>query len=324
MPKLSIMVPVYKVEKYLRKCIDSILSQTFTDFELILVNDGSPDKSPDICEEYKQRDSRIVVIHKENGGLSDTRNAGLDVAKGDYFGFVDSDDHIAPNMYETLISVMEEKDCDMVICDNYRESPEGITIQNWLEESKSFNREEAMFQLLTDKIGSQAWNKLYKKELFAEIRYPIGRVYEDIPTTYKYLHRCDKVAYVKTPLYYYTIRGDSISYAHNSDRKYHVFLGFKDRYEFAKAEYPQFVDDCLKLIVKHGLLTCYQAILSGDVTRLGAMRIYLKNQKKAILKSRTLTGKRKMQVLLLIFSKRLYCIFMKYLQFVRRERGRAC
>lgn len=320
MPELSIIVPVYKVEKYLRKCIESILKQTFTNFELILVNDGSPDSCPAICEEYKIRDERVVVIHKKNGGLSDARNFGLDIARGDYLGFVDSDDYIEPAMYETLMNVIKETDSDMAVCDNYRVSSGGITVQSCEDKSKCYCRKDAMYSFLTDTISSHAWNKLYKKELFSGIRYPCGRFYEDIATTYKYVHRCNKVAYTKAPLYYYTIRDDNISYSHNPYRIYHIFLAFKERYEFAKIEYPQFVDECLKLAVEHGLSVCYQAILSGDNVKFEDMRNYLIKQKKYIFKSRRLPIKRKAQVLLLIFSRNLYYILIKYLQVVRRKR----
>jgi glycosyltransferase involved in cell wall biosynthesis len=320
MPKLSIIVPVYKVEKYLRKCIDSILGQMFTDFELILVDDDSPDESPAICEDYKQRDSRIVLVHKENGGLSDARNVGLDIARGQYLGFVDSDDYVAPNMYETLISVMEDSNSDMVICDNYRVSSESITIQNWLGEPRTFDRDEAMYAILTDTIGSQAWNKVYKKDLFAEIRYPKGRLYEDLATTYKYVHRCSKVTYTKVPLYYYTIRGDSISYSSHADRNGHIFLGFKERYEFAKVEYPQFADDCLKLVMEHGLLACYHAILDGDDARFQDIRRYLRQQWGYILGSKRTPTKRKAQAMLLLFSSNLYYALVKCMQAVRRNK----
>jgi glycosyltransferase involved in cell wall biosynthesis len=320
MPVLSIIVPIYKVESYLRKCIDSILTQTFTDFELILIDDGSPDNCPQICEEYKILDKRVILVHKENGGLSEARNYGLNIARGDYLGFVDSDDYIASTMYEVMINAIKETGSDMVFCDNLRVSSDGITTQSWGGEAKCYSHEEAMYALLTDKINSQAWNKLYKRDLFKEIRYPKGRIYEDIATTYKYVHRCHKIAYIKTPLYYYTLRGDSICFTRNADRDYHIFLGFKERYEFAKEEYPQFVDECLKLMVEHGLLSCYHAILSSDDRRFEAIRNDLIKQKKEILKSRTLPTKRKMQATLLILNGNLYYGLVKLLQGMRRKR----
>ena len=125
-PLISIIVPIYKVEKYLKKCIQSIMNQTYLNFELILVDDGSPDDCPMICDNYAKLDNRIVVLHKQNGGLSDARNAGLDVARGEYIGFVDSDDFIANNMYEKLLSGLLAEDADMAVCnfsyvdENYR------------------------------------------------------------------------------------------------------------------------------------------------------------------------------------------------------------
>ncbi|HDT8053597.1 TPA: glycosyltransferase, partial [Enterococcus faecalis] len=119
MPKISIIVPVYNVEKYLEKCVRSILAQTFTDFELILVDDGSPDSSGAMCDQFAEQDQRVKVIHKENGGLSDARNAGIEIATGEYLGFVDSDDYIADDMYELLYTNIVKEDADLSICGIY-------------------------------------------------------------------------------------------------------------------------------------------------------------------------------------------------------------
>ena len=317
MPALSIIVPVYKVEPYLRKCLESILAQTFTDFELIIINDDSPDTCPRICEEYKRKDNRIIVLHQKNGGLAAARNAGLNIAKGKYLGFVDSDDYIAPEMYQTLISEMERTGSDLVICDNYRVSADSVVIQSWLPESRTFNRQEAMFYFLTDKIGSQAWNKLYKRELFDDIRFPVGRFYEDIATTFLYVHRCGNVVYTKVPLYCYTIRPESISYQFNPDRMHHIFMGFKERFQFAQAEYSPYADHSLKLMVEHGLLACYQAVAAGNDSVYRDVQTCFSRIRTKIVYSRTLPLKRKLQALCLSISGPVYCHIIKFLQHVR-------
>ena len=178
---ISVIVPIYKVEKYLHRCIDSVLAQTFTDFELILVDDGSPDNCGKICDEYAEKDNRIHVIHKENGGLSDARNAGIDWAfansDSEWITFIDSDDWIHPKYLETLYNAVKETGCEISIC-GYEEttgdSPkvDDINLQAVIVSTEDFFCEHNVNAVV-------AWGKLYKKELFREIRYPVGKLHED-------------------------------------------------------------------------------------------------------------------------------------------------
>ncbi|EGO6689884.1 glycosyltransferase, partial [Enterococcus faecalis] len=164
MPKISIIVPVYNVEKYLEKCVRSILAQTFTDFELILVDDGSPDSSGAMCDQFAEQDQRVKVIHKENGGLSDARNAGIEIATGEYLGFVDSDDYIADDMYELLYTNIVKEDADLSICGIYDvyEGKEPVEKQ---QQYIVLDKVAAMKMILEAKVVSvHAVNKLYKKE----------------------------------------------------------------------------------------------------------------------------------------------------------------
>ena len=173
MPKLSIIVPVYKVEQYLHKCIDSILSQTFTDFELILIDDGSPDRCGEICDEYAAKDDRIIVIHQKNRGVSAARNAGLDIARGEYIGFVDSDDWIEPEMYESML------------CDTYKEfdivtvgakSYENNNIRIILTIDCVFDQEKLLLELIAqpNRIGGGVVNKVFKSSILKNVRFPVG------------------------------------------------------------------------------------------------------------------------------------------------------
>lgn len=181
--KLSIIVPVYKVEPYLRRCVDSILAQTFTDFELILVDDGSPDGCPAICDEYAEKDSRVKVIHKGNGGLSDARNAGLDVAQGEYIGFVDSDDLIKPDMYSNLIKLARETRADIVVCGIEVIDEDGNKEMNWPETLVSgvYSSDELInnFSYISSQIMPSVANKIFARKIFAELRFPKGKLYED-------------------------------------------------------------------------------------------------------------------------------------------------
>ena len=208
---ISVIVPIYKVEKYLEHCVNSILSQTIKNIEVILVDDGSPDKCGEICDELAKTDERIKVIHKSNGGLSDARNAGIDIALGKYIGLVDSDDYIAPAMYEKLLNAIEENDADASMCyacNIYDDDMEYRSCQSGAIEV--FEGEDILDALFEKKLNNFAWTKLYKRELFDNIRYPFGKIYEDLFTTYKIFGICNRVALDSSQMYYYRIRRDSI------------------------------------------------------------------------------------------------------------------
>ncbi|MBQ6490061.1 MAG: glycosyltransferase family 2 protein [Solobacterium sp.] len=206
MPEISVVVPVYNVRDYLRKNIESILAQTFTDYELILVNDGSKDDSLSILREYEQKDARITVIDKPNGGLSDARNAGMAIASGKYIQFIDSDDFVEPQLLEKCWKKLEETGADMVIFDIYQyflATGKKEVIANTYDESGIYSIKTNPELIVS--IQNAAWNKMYRLSLFRdnEIIYPWGCYYEDLETTYRLLARCDKVAFINEPLYDY-------------------------------------------------------------------------------------------------------------------------
>ena len=211
MAKVSVIVPVYNVEKYLKQCLDSIVDQTLEDLEIVLVDDGSVDSSGTICDEYAKKDSRIEVIHKINGGLSDARNVGINRANGRYIGFVDSDDYIKEDMYEKLINLIKEYDADISICNLYDVIDGKEYVRNKDNGIHEYSRIDILKEILLDKnIQSYAWNKLYKKELFDEIKYPIRKKYEDIGTTFYLFEKCNKIVVTSEPEYYYLKRADSL------------------------------------------------------------------------------------------------------------------
>lgn len=207
---ISIIVPVYNVEKYLRRCIDSILSQTYRDIEVILVDDGSTDSSPAICDEYGEKDSRITVIHKPNGGLSDARNSGINIAKGEYLGFVDSDDYISSEMYEKLLSNAEKHKADIAVC-NAELVQEGKSAEFKENDGVRVYDGNATYAMICQRAFTvNAWNKLYRRELFDTVRYPVGMLYEDLATTYKLTELSQKVVVLEQELYAYVQRAGSI------------------------------------------------------------------------------------------------------------------
>ena len=215
MAEISIIVPVYNVEKYLENCIESILNQTFKDFELILVDDGSTDNSGKICDIYKKKDSRIKVIHKNNGGLSSARNAGLDIACGKYVGFVDSDDYIHYQMYEKLYHQIIKNKADISVCGFQKVKQfekDLLSTNKFYEKVELFNNIEALEQLYC-KYSTEfvvSWNKLYIKTLFKDIKFKEGAIHEDEFIIHQLLYKVNKVVYNNEKLYFYLQRKGSI------------------------------------------------------------------------------------------------------------------
>ncbi len=215
MPEISVIVPVYRVEPYLRQCVDSILSQTFTDFELILVDDGSPDNCGAICDEYALKDSRVRVIHKQNGGLSDARNAGIDMAKGEFLTFIDSDDLVAPEYLNRLYRSIKSSAAEISICNMLPfkdgSSPQ-IEEQNSNDSKRIISGRDACLSIyrMDGTVPIMAWGKLYKSSLFNGIRYPVGLIHEDDATTPKLFYLANKIAQIGDKLYLYRSRADSI------------------------------------------------------------------------------------------------------------------
>lgn len=217
-PVVSVIVPVYNVERYLQDCIDGILKQTFCDYELILVDDGSTDGCPAVCDAYAVQDNRVRVLHKANGGLSSARNAGMDAARADLFSFIDSDDLVHPQMLETLVGPLLddnavdismcafERCCNSDDCDmRHRELPE-------LRVVDSVSALENIYGNIVPNIGFVAWNKVYRRSVFEQsgVLYPEGKLYEDAFTTYRLLYEANKVAVVDERLYFYRVRPGSI------------------------------------------------------------------------------------------------------------------
>lgn len=236
-PLISIIVPIYKVQDYLEKCIESILAQSITNFELILIDDGSPDDCGKICDYYAARDSRIRVIHKKNEGLSAARNTGLDIAQGEYIGFVDSDDWIEKNMYETLINLLIDNDADIAQCEFIKTFDEDETIDNrerYIVEI--FNNIESLKNLYYEKAISTvvSWNKLYKKVLFEEIRFPKGKIHEDEFTTHKLLYKSKKLVYTNKVFYYYRQTPNSIMNSKFNKKRLDILDAMQERLEFAE------------------------------------------------------------------------------------------
>lgn len=246
---VSVIIPIYNVEKYLDRCVQSVVKQTYKNLEIILVDDGSPDNCPELCDEWKKADSRIKVIHKKNGGLSDARNAGLDIATGEYIAFVDSDDYVHPQYIEILYYIAKKEDADVVSCEFKKVSQDEETHECYEEIRKDdINIKE--YTEITDKvIGVVAWNKLYKRGLFEKIRFPIGRLHEDNGIWWKVVFYAKKIVPTSEKLYYYIDNPMSIMRQNFSIK--HLDLG-----EVLYDEYLYFTELCEKEYASNALRDC--------------------------------------------------------------------
>ena len=232
-PILSIIVPAYNIEKYLKRCLDSILNQSYTNFECIVVNDGSIDGTKSICDEYADKDDRVIVIHQENGGLSVARNNAMKKARGKYISFIDGDDYIMETYCETLINLLEKNNADIAKCDYHKgilSDVEDVRIE--IVSGKKFTED-----LIQDKIGSQLWQYVYKKELWNDIVSPKGRYAQDMMILHEVTNKAKNIVVTNKKLYFYFIdRDDSTSNAGKKKVKgaFDRAIAFKERYIFAR------------------------------------------------------------------------------------------
>lgn len=216
-PLISVIVPIYNVEQYLNRCVDSLVNQTYQNLEIILVDDGSPDGCPVLCDNWARKDSRIIVIHKNNGGLSSARNAALDVCSGNVIAFVDSDDWVEPDMFGTMLKSMQEHNADIVQCGVLKthENGQSVLVDDNLP-IRTFSGEEALHDFLYHKnrMTSAVWNKIYKASLFQmgdeQLRFPEGLNSEDYYLLCHAYRQMNKLYYNPRALYHYCVRENSI------------------------------------------------------------------------------------------------------------------
>ena len=236
-PLISVIVPVYNVEKYLPKCLDSLLAQTWKNLEIIVVDDGSPDNSWDIMQEYARRDSRVRLIRQKNSGLSAARNAGIDAARGEWLGFLDSDDYVAPEMYERLYCAAAEQEAQMAVCSFVYVTLDGKPIPC----ASPITKDEVLtgIQMMERLAEPQnwyyitAWNRLYQRKLFDTVRFPVGKFHEDEYTAHRFYWQCERVAVVKDAMYYYVQRDDSIMHTESVRKQVDGIQGMLERADFA-------------------------------------------------------------------------------------------
>lgn len=231
--KVSVIVPVYNVERYLEKCLDSIINQTYKNLDIILVDDGSPDGCGLICDNYAAKDNRITVIHQQNGGLSAARNAGIKASTGEYLSFIDSDDYVQSHFIERMVEICEQKEVDICIC-GFTSVENQLTAENTSVDV--YSRHDIIMKLCQDGTGvyTVAWNKIYKRYIFDELRFMNGRIHEDEAIMHKLLWRSEKTAVIEDCLYFYRHNEQSITNSAFSVKRLDAAIGYKERIVFFK------------------------------------------------------------------------------------------
>lgn len=264
---ISVIIPVYKVEQYLNQCITSILNQTYKRLEIILVDDGSPDQCGMICDEWAEKDPRIKVVHKKNGGLSDARNAGIDVADGEFIAFVDSDDFIAPTMMEELMAALIQKNADIVEC-NYFSFIDGQVLEEniFSNEVTSYATKEALSFLMDErKFKYTVWNKLYRRKIFRSLRFEVGKLHEDVFFTYQAFGLCRQIVKIENTLYYYRQRSNSIMSNTFSLRNLDSLEARKRQYFYIKEKFSELSGKAQSQVLRNCLYLGQKALRESDI-----------------------------------------------------------
>lgn len=308
MCEISIIITVYNSEKYLKKTIDSILKQSFSDFELILINDGSTDSSADICELYAKKDNRVKAVHQENGGVSSARNKGIEVSSGKYIGFVDSDDYVETDMYEMLLKNLKKENADLSVCgiyDVYQGKKPKINEHHYLVT----NREETIKMILEAKIISvHPVNKLYKKELFQGISYPEGSITEDAAVMFLLLENADKIVIDTAQKYYYYHRENSITTRSFSRADLKTIDIWENNEIYIKKKYPNFAQIAHTRVCWSYLVVLDKLLMNESKHAIEKRRIvrYIRDNFLFIMKNPYFTRNRKIAVILLKVNVNLY------------------
>ena len=316
---ISVIIPVYKVEEYINRCIDSVINQTYKNLEIILVDDGSPDGCPKICDEYAKKDSRIRVIHKQNGGLSDARNVGIDNANGKYITFIDSDDFVEKNYISILYESLKKYNVKMSIADNLIIYEDKI-INNSIYEENVFSEHDVLEKMLWGirDLDNGAWTKLYDRSLFDNIRYPVGRLYEDTATTYKLFDLCDKIVINSIPIYNYMKRRDSITQCKFNEKKLQLIDSTKEMTDYIRNKYFDLNDACNRKLTWAYLSTLSQYASSDCKNEYIEKKLVndIKSIDKTFLKNKNTPTRDKIAILCLkfgfVFYKNVWKLYLKF------------
>lgn len=320
---ISVIVPIYNVEKYIRKCVDSILKQTYKNIEVILVDDGSNDECGKIIDEYKKMNGRIRVIHKENGGLSDARNCGMKYSTGKFLLFIDSDDWIDSEMVKKLYDNIKKYNADISICEFIEEDEEGkeLSKKKYDEKILLFSSKEAIKDLIIQKnITNHAWNKLYKKEVFDNTEYPKGQLMEDVSTTYKLIENSKQIVYQNIALYHYIQRNKSILGNITPKRINDQEKAFFERNKYLEKKYPEYFTEIKIDNIKNVKTIYYLAIMCGEKSLYNSKKYknyYVDARNVYKIVKENIDEKDKKSIDLFFRSRTLYKLYVKLKKIVR-------
>ena len=313
---ISIIIPVYNVEKYLRNCINSVIAQTYKNIEIILVDDGSLDTCPAICDEYAKKDLRINVIHKKNGGLSDARNTGIELAKGKYITFIDSDDDVSREYIEYLYELLIKNHTKMSIATHtVISNKKRISWGNGYTK-KLLTTEECLDRMLCDQgFSISAWAKLYSKELFKEVRFPKGKLNEDNGTTYKLVLQCEKIAYGNKSIYNYYKRENSITTSKFNLKKIDLVELTDKMCNEIDRKYPNLKNSTNKKRVTSRFSVLRQMAVAklNEEEKVLEKEIvkYIKQRKKQILENNKMSKRDKIALITLMMGKSFFAFSWK-------------
>lgn len=258
---VTVIIPVYNVEQYLVKCIDSVCGQTYKDLEIILVDDGSSDRCPQICDEYTDKDNRIHVIHKENGGQGSARNRALDICHGEYIAFLDSDDYWDENYVASLMKEFTDSELDIVVCNYHCVTPEGKRLKSPHSaiRKKNYTNIEALQTILYwNEFGVAPWAKIYRATVWSNVRFKEDRIYEDLATTYLVYYAARKVRFINQPLMYYVIRPNSDIHRPFNPKKIRILDTADEILSFAERHCPQIVKAAQSRILVSSCFVCFR------------------------------------------------------------------
>ena len=315
---ISVIIPVYNVEKYLDQCLLSVVSQKYKNLEILLIDDGSTDLSSSICESWEKKDGRIKVYHKTNGGLASARNFGLDKATGDYIAFVDSDDFINLDMYSDMMLMFSTDDEIDIVCAAGQRFFENTFYEEYFvyyETGTVLESSIVVERILKDEIASHVVKGLYKKNCWDDIRFPLNRLYEDIPVTFLAYYKARKIGFIKKPFYFYRENPESISNTPKAIKPFHLFLGFEQHYLFSKDHFPDIERFCLEKTAHFAISTVFHFYSEKNPELKEPAKqteLFLKKHKKELKgKMHAIPKSRRSAIKLFYFSKTVFKVFCR-------------
>jgi len=321
-PLVSVVIPVYNVEKYIKDCITSVIGQSYNNLQIIIINDGSNDKSEDICNEFAKKDSRIIFIQKQNGGLSDARNVGINNANGEYIVFIDSDDYISPNFIEIMLTESIKNQSDIVACSYYKTSEHGSSPVTKNIEIIKLTNTEAVIDVLSPKSICEVmtWNKIYKTRLFKEykITFPVGKIHEDNFTTFRLFYYANNVLFINLPLYYYRQRANSIMSQGFSERSINMIEAAEYARQWLNGKGLDFQKD-IEANYLSAVITYANLLVESKINdnKYWGHTYFVKKNIQTIFTNEKISVKNKFILSILLFGRKTYVVMRHAYKFKR-------